>query len=121
MKPIPGVADLGVFRLLGQPNLLIQVDRTACARYGVLVSDVNAVVQAAIGGQAVTQVIEGERRFDLVVRFLPQYRQGIQTISSIQVPTPGGARVPPANRPPHPPEPRVQKLSREKRAGKSEK
>src|SRR5207247_7503059 len=71
MKPIPGVADLGVFRLLGQPNLLIQVDRTACARYGVLVSDVNAVVQAAIGGQAVTQVIEGERRFDLVVRFLP--------------------------------------------------
>jgi cobalt-zinc-cadmium resistance protein CzcA len=94
MKPVPGVADLGVFRLLGQPNLLIQVDRTACARYGVLVSDVNAVVQAAIGGQAVTQVIEGERRFDLVVRFLPQYRQDIQTISSIQVATPNGARIP---------------------------
>jgi len=83
-----------VFRLLGQPNLLIQVDRTACARYGVLVSDVNAVVQAAIGGQAVTQVIEGERRFDLVVRFLPQYRQDIQTISNIQVATPDGARIP---------------------------
>ena len=94
MKPILGVADLGVFRLLGQPNLLIQVDRTACARYGVLVSDVNAVVQAAIGGQAVTQVIEGERRFDLVVRFLPQYRQDIQTISNIQVATPDGARIP---------------------------
>src|SRR5256712_14148667 len=71
MKPIPGVADLGVFRLLGQPNLLIQVDRTACARYGVLVSDVNAVVQAAIGGQAVTQGIEGERRVRFSVRLPP--------------------------------------------------
>src|SRR2546427_9847938 len=77
MKPIPGVADLGVFRLLGQPNLLIQVDRTACARYGVLVSGVNAVVQAAIGGQAVTQVIEGERRFGVGVRFLAGYWAGV--------------------------------------------
>jgi len=94
MKPIPGVTDLGVFRLLGQPNLLIEVDRNACARYGVLVSDVNAVVQAAIGGQAVTQVLEGERRFDLVVRFLPQYRQDVEAISNIQVATPDGARIP---------------------------
>src|SRR5256712_3207961 len=94
MKPIPGVADLGGFGLRGQRNLLIQVDRTACARYGVLVSDVNAVVQAAIGGQAVPRVIEGGRRSDLVVRFLPQYRQDIQTISNIQVATPDGARIP---------------------------
>src|SRR5438094_9443639 len=94
MKPIRGVTDLGVFRLLGQPNLLIQVDRTACARYGILVSDVNAVVQAAIGGQAVTQVLEGERRFDLVVRFLPQYRQDVEAIGNIQVATPDGARIP---------------------------
>ena len=94
MKPIRGVTDLGVFRLLGQPNLLIQVDRTACARYGVLVSDVNAVVQAAIGGQAVTQVLEAERRFDLVVRFLPQYRQDVEAIGNIQVTTPDGARIP---------------------------
>src|SRR2546425_5254337 len=77
MKPIPGVADLGVFRLLGQPNLLIQVDRTACARYGVLVSDVNAVVQAAIGGQAVTQVIEGERRVELRRRLPPPLLPGV--------------------------------------------
>jgi len=94
MKPIAGVRDLGVFRLLGQPNLLIAVDRNACARYGVLVADVNTVVQAAIGGQAVTQVLEGERRFDLVVRFLPEYRQDVEAISAIQVSTPDGLRIP---------------------------
>jgi cobalt-zinc-cadmium resistance protein CzcA len=94
MKPIAGVQDLGVFRLLGQPNLLIAVDRNACARYGVLVADVNTVVQAAIGGQAVTQVLEGERRFDLVVRFLPEYRQDVEAISAIQVSTPDGLRIP---------------------------
>jgi cobalt-zinc-cadmium resistance protein CzcA len=94
MTAIRGVTDLGVFRLLGQPNLLINVDRTACARYGILVSDVNAMVQTAIGGQAVTQVLEGERRFDLVVRFLPEYRQDIEAIGNIQVATPNGARIP---------------------------
>ena len=94
MSTVPGVKDLGVFRILGQPNLLIQVDREACARYGVRVSDVNSMVQAAIGGQAVTQVIEGEKRFDLVIRFLPQYRQDAETISEIQVHTPDGTLIP---------------------------
>jgi cobalt-zinc-cadmium resistance protein CzcA len=94
MRQVPGVRDLGVFRLMGQPNLLIQVDRRASARYGLQVSDVNAVVQAAVGGQAVTKVFEGERFFDLVVRFLPEYRQNVETISSIQVSTPDGARIP---------------------------
>src|SRR5207253_944586 len=94
VKPIAGVKDLGVLKLLGQPNLLIEVDRNACARYGVLVSDVNAVVQSAIGGQAVTQVLEGEQRFGLVVGFLPQYRQDVEAISNIQVATPDGARIP---------------------------
>jgi heavy metal efflux system protein len=94
MKQVPGVKDLGIFRLLGQPNLLIQVDRNACARYGLRVGDVNAVVQAAIGGQAVTQVFEGERRFELVVRFLPEYRRDEETIGNIQVNTPAGARIP---------------------------
>src|SRR5574341_1473203 len=94
MKQVQGVKDLGIFRLLGQPNLVIRVDRDACARYGLLVGDVNAVVQAAIGGQAVTQVFEGERRFDLVVRFLPEYRRDEETIGNIQVNTPDGARIP---------------------------
>ncbi len=94
MQQIDGVKDLGIFRLVGQPNLLIQVDRQACARYGLLVSDVNSVVQAAIGGQAVTQVYEGERLFDLVVRFLPEYRQDMETIGNILVSAPSGARIP---------------------------
>lgn len=94
MKQVPGVKDLGVFRLVGQPNLLIQVDREASARYGLRVSDVNAVVQAAIGGQAVTQVYEGEKLFDLVVRFLPEYRQDVESIGNILVSTPDGARIP---------------------------
>ena len=94
MKEIRGVKDLGVFRLVGQPNLLIQVDREASARYGLQVADVNAVVQAAVGGQAVTQVYEGERLFDLVVRFLPEFRQDVDAIGNIQVSTPNGARIP---------------------------
>jgi len=94
MHQIRGVKDLGVFRLLGQPNLLIKVDRQASARYGLNVNDVNAVVQAAIGGQAVTQVYEGERLFDLVIRFLPEYRQDVDAISNILVSTPDGARIP---------------------------
>ncbi len=94
MRTVPGVKDLGIFRLLGQPNLLIQVDREASARYGLQVADVNAVVQAAVGGQAVTQVYEGERLFDLVVRFLPEYRQDVESIGNILVSTPRGARIP---------------------------
>ncbi|MGH7205070.1 MAG: efflux RND transporter permease subunit [Nitrospiraceae bacterium] len=94
MKQVRGVKDLGIFRLMGQPNLLIEVDRQACARYGLLVSDVNAVVQAAVGGQALTRVYEGERWFDLSVRFLPEYRQDTETIGNILVNTPNGARIP---------------------------
>ncbi len=94
MRRVPGVKDLGIFRLMGQPNLLIEVDREASARYGLQVSDVNAVVQAAVGGQAVTQVYEGERLFDLVVRFLPEFRQDPEAIGNILVSTPNGARIP---------------------------
>ncbi|GIW53881.1 MAG: cation efflux system protein [Nitrospiraceae bacterium] len=94
MRRVPGVKDLGIFRLMGQPNLLIEVDREASARYGLQVSDVNAVVQAAVGGQAVTKVYEGERLFDLVVRFLPEFRQDPEAIGNILVSTPNGARIP---------------------------
>jgi cobalt-zinc-cadmium resistance protein CzcA len=94
MRQIHGVKDLGIFRLVGQPNLLIQVDREASARYGLQVADVNAVVQAAVGGQAVTQVYEGERLFDLVIRFLPEFRQDVDAIGNILVSTPDGARIP---------------------------
>src|SRR6266581_1262156 len=94
MRTVPGVADLSVFRSLGQPNLLIRANRQLAARYGVLPGDVNGTVQAAIGGQAVTQVLDGEKRFDVVVRFLPQYRENVEDISNIPVSTPDGGRIP---------------------------
>ena len=94
MEQVVGVKDLGILHLLGQPNLMIEVDRQACARYGLKVGDVNDVVQAAIGGQAVTQVYEGEKWFDLVVRFKREYRQDKEAIGNIQVSTPEGARIP---------------------------
>ena len=71
---MPGFTELTVVRELGQPSLLIDVDRDKIARYGINVADVEAVVQAAVGGQAATQVIQGEKLFDLVVRMKPQYR-----------------------------------------------
>jgi heavy metal efflux system protein len=94
IKTVPGVKELSINRTLGQPNLVIAVDRQACARYGIQVSDVNAMIQAAIGGEAVTEVIEGDRRFDLVVRFLPEYRKDIESIGQIQVSAPDGTRIP---------------------------
>lgn len=94
MATVRGVRDLGVLHVLGQPNVLIEVDRTATARYGLEVSDVNGIVQAAIGGQVVSQVFEGEKWFDLSVRFLPQYRKDAQTIGDIQVTTPDNNRLP---------------------------
>ncbi len=94
LNKVPGIVNTAVYRSLGQPNLLITPDRKACARYGLNVGDVAAVVQAAIGGQAVTQVLEGDRRFDLVVRWLPQYRQSLDAIREIRVAVPTGGYVP---------------------------
>jgi cobalt-zinc-cadmium resistance protein CzcA len=94
IQTVPGIQDTAVYRSLGQPNLLIKPDRAACSRYGINVGDVGAVVQAAIGGQAVTQVLEGDRRFDLVVRWLPQYRQSLDAIRQIRVSTPAGTSIP---------------------------
>src|SRR5580698_2305235 len=94
MGGVPGIVDLAVYRSLGQPNLVITPDRAQCARYGLNVGDVDAVVQAAIGGQAVTQVLEGDRRFDLVVRWRHQYRTSLDAIRNIQVPLPGGSQIP---------------------------
>jgi cobalt-zinc-cadmium resistance protein CzcA len=94
LQSVRGIEDVGVFTELGQPNVLIEVNRERCARYGLATGDVNAIVQAAIGGQAVTEVFEGERHFPLVVRLLPQYRQNIEAIKSILVTAPDGAQVP---------------------------
>ncbi len=94
MSKVDGVKDLGMFESLGQPNVKIVPDRVACARYGLNTGDVDAVVQAAIGGQVVTQVYEGEKKFDLTVRWLAPYRSSVEAIREITVTTPGGAAVP---------------------------
>jgi cobalt-zinc-cadmium resistance protein CzcA len=94
VEDVRGMADLAVYRAMGQPDLLITPDRDACERYGINVGDVNAIVQAAIGGQAVTQVYEGERVFNLVVRWLPKYRQSQDAIRQIKVAIPSGGYIP---------------------------
>jgi cobalt-zinc-cadmium resistance protein CzcA len=94
MSTVPGVTDLGMFHSLGQPNVRITPDRIACGRYGLNVGDVEAVVQAAVGGQAVTQVYEGEKHFDLTVRWAEPFRRDLRSIRNILVPTPDGAQVP---------------------------
>src|SRR5439155_10509501 len=82
------VTDPGAFNLLGQPNLVIKIDREKAARYGFLIGDINSVVQAAIGGQEVTRVYEGEWNFALTVRLAPEYRRNIDAIRAIPVALP---------------------------------
>src|SRR6202163_1194090 len=94
LSQIHGFTELTVVRELGQPSVQIDVDRKKTARYGINVSDVEGVIQAGVGGQAATQVIQGERLFDLVVRMKPQYRSGTQAIGNLLVPTPSGQQVP---------------------------
>jgi len=94
MEKTPGVADVGVFRVGGQPNLVISIDRGRASRYGIMPNDVNAVVQTAVGGNPVTQVLEGDRRFDLTVRFKPELRQTPEALRALLLATPDGNRVP---------------------------
>src|SRR5579859_6372390 len=90
----PGFTELTVVRELGQPSLIIDADRQKIARYGINVADVEAVVQAAVGGQTATQVVQGEKLFDLVVRMQPQYRSNAHEIANLLVPAPGGQQIP---------------------------
>ncbi|MGA8734895.1 MAG: CusA/CzcA family heavy metal efflux RND transporter [Terriglobales bacterium] len=93
MRGIKGVEDLGVFRVLGQPNLNVTVDREQAARYQINVSDVQDAIQTAVGGNALTQVLKGEARYDLVMRYLPQYRDTEEAIANIRLLSPTGERV----------------------------
>jgi len=90
----PGFTELTVVRELGQPSLLIDADRQKIARYGINVADVEAVVQAAVGGQAATQVIQGEKLFDLIVRAEPKFRSSARDIGDLLVPAPAGQQIP---------------------------
>ncbi|HZV86575.1 MAG TPA: CusA/CzcA family heavy metal efflux RND transporter [Candidatus Binatus sp.] len=93
MRQINGIEDLGVFRVLGQPNLEISVDRAQAARHQINVSDIQDAVQTAVGGTAFTQVLQGEARYDLVIRYLPQYRDTKEAIENIRLLAPSGERV----------------------------
>jgi cobalt-zinc-cadmium resistance protein CzcA len=93
MRGIRGVEDLGVFRVLGQPNLNVTVDRDSTARYQINVADVQDAIQTAVGGNALTQVLKGEARYDLTIRYLPQYRSTQEAIENIRLLSPTGERV----------------------------
>jgi cobalt-zinc-cadmium resistance protein CzcA len=93
MRTVPGVEDLGVFRLLGQPNLNVTVDRQAAARFQINVADVQDAIQTAVGGNALTQVLQGEQRYDLVARYQAQYRDTREAIANIRLLAPSGERV----------------------------
>jgi cobalt-zinc-cadmium resistance protein CzcA len=94
LEGVPGFTELTVVRELGQPTLVIDADREKIARYGINVSDVEAVIQAAVGGQAATQVIQGEKLFDLVVRMQPQFRSTPDQIGNLLVGAPDGEQIP---------------------------
>ena len=94
LSQVKGFTELTVVRELGQPSLLVDVNREKIARYGINVADVEAVVQAAVGGQAATQVIQGEKLFDLVVRMKPEFRESARQISNLLVGTPAGQQIP---------------------------
>jgi cobalt-zinc-cadmium resistance protein CzcA len=94
LEGVRGITDVTLVQELGQPSLTVDIDRARIARYGLNVDDINGLLQAAVGGVAATQVVQGERLFDLVVRLEPRFRQSPEQIGGILVPTPGGQQVP---------------------------
>lgn len=94
MKNIKGIEDLGVIKNIGQPELRIDLDQNKMALYGVTTADANAVIEMAIGGKAVTQIYEGEKRFQLRLRYMEDYRNNQEAISNLMVPTIRGTKVP---------------------------
>ncbi len=94
LQKVPGISEITVVRELGQPSLTISPDRAKLARYGLNVDDVNTLVETAMGGKAVSQVIQGERQFDLVVRMQPQFRSDENAIKGLLITTPDGQHLP---------------------------
>jgi cobalt-zinc-cadmium resistance protein CzcA len=95
MAKVQGVTDLGIFPVLGQPNLNIKVDREKTARYGLNTGDINSVVQAALGGTVATTLLEADRQFNVTVRLSPEYREAIDSVGKIKVgyQTPSGTNA----------------------------
>jgi cobalt-zinc-cadmium resistance protein CzcA len=93
MSKIPGVADLGLFRVIGQPNLTFVVDRPACGRFGINVADVQDAIQTAVGGGAVSTLLLGEAQYDVVLRYQQQFRDTKEAIQNARLLAPSGERV----------------------------
>jgi heavy metal efflux system protein len=93
MRRIPGVADLGTFQVRGQPNVNLIVDRAAADRFGINVSDVQDAVETAVGGKAVSQILIGEQRYDLTVRYQAPFRKTVEDVANIRIVAPSGERV----------------------------
>jgi cobalt-zinc-cadmium resistance protein CzcA len=93
MKTVRGITDLGIFRVTGQPSDNFTVDREAAARYQINVADVQDAINTAVGGNALTQVLQGEARYDLVMRYLPKFRDTREAIEKIRLLAPTGERV----------------------------
>jgi heavy metal efflux system protein len=94
MREVKGVTDLGIFRVLGQPNLNVKIDRERAARYGLSVNDVNTVVQAALGGTVAATLLESDRQFNVTVRLAPEYRTSLDAVGRIKVASEGNAYIP---------------------------
>jgi cobalt-zinc-cadmium resistance protein CzcA len=94
MEKVRGITDITLVHELGQPNLAIDIDRAKIARYGLNVDDINHLIEAAVGGDVATTVVQGEKSFDLVVRLQKRFRDDPQEIGDIPVATPGGQQVP---------------------------
>jgi heavy metal efflux system protein len=93
MSRVPGIADLGVLQVTGQPDLDVSVDRRKAARWQINVADVQDAIQTAVGGNALTEVLKGEAHYDLVLRYLPNYRDTSEAIRNIRLLSPSGERV----------------------------
>jgi heavy metal efflux system protein len=94
LERVRGIHDVTLVQELGQPSLNIKINRAMIARYGVNVADINGLIQTAIGGDVATQVMQGEKQFDLIVRLEDQYRDNPEEIGNVLVPTPGGQQIP---------------------------
>jgi cobalt-zinc-cadmium resistance protein CzcA len=94
LKTVPGIQDLGILRNLGQPELQINLDQTKMALYGVTTEDANAVIEMAIGGKSATQIFEGERKFDLRIRYPDSFRKNEQSIGNLRIQSISGAKIP---------------------------
>src|ERR1700757_791512 len=93
MATIPGMHDVKLLRDFGQPNLNLTIDRRMAARFGINVADIQDAIQTAVGGNAVSQVLIGEQRYDVVVRYQQPYRETARAIENVRLLSPSGERV----------------------------